>query len=186
MKVTEYVPFPYFTRNCIEKSTLSMGTSPITPCYDAEQLETKTHMGVRPRGVRRIHQAQGEPKGSSVTWVSSRKWYLAFIYLWTDQAKDGLEHCCSSEPERLLLKQKGLWPARRGHPGCKTLQITKGPASRLTNVWHGHPAGPCPRRGDASGGVGSDSDGALQPEEEYANVIASTNHLEILCFVTGL
>ncbi len=27
--------------------------------------------------------------------------------------------------------------------------------------------------------------GHSNPEEEYANVIASTNHLEILCFVTG-
>ncbi len=27
--------------------------------------------------------------------------------------------------------------------------------------------------------------GHCNPEEEYANVIASTNHLEILCFVTG-
>ncbi len=28
--------------------------------------------------------------------------------------------------------------------------------------------------------------GHCNPEEEYANVIASTNHLEIICFVTGL
>ncbi len=27
--------------------------------------------------------------------------------------------------------------------------------------------------------------GHCNPEEEYTNVIASTNHLEILCFVTG-
>ncbi len=27
--------------------------------------------------------------------------------------------------------------------------------------------------------------GHCKPKEEYANVIASTNHLEILCFVTG-
>ncbi len=27
--------------------------------------------------------------------------------------------------------------------------------------------------------------GHCNPEEEYANVIASTNHLEILCFITG-
>ncbi len=33
--------------------------------------------------------------------------------------------------------------------------------------------------------MGSDSDGALQPKEEYARVIASTNHLEIPYFVTG-
>ncbi len=25
-----------------------MGTSPIMPCYDAERLETKTHMGLDP------------------------------------------------------------------------------------------------------------------------------------------
>ncbi len=35
----------------------------------------------------------------------------------------------------------------------------RGPAGRLTNVWNGHPAGPCPGRGDAFGGMGSDSDG---------------------------
>ncbi len=27
-----------------------------------------------------------------------------------------------------------------------------------------NPAGPCPGRGDGSGGMGSDSDGALQPQ----------------------
>ncbi len=28
--------------------------------------------------------------------------------------------------------------------------------------------------------------GHCDPTEEYANVIASTNHLEIICFITGL
>ncbi len=42
MKVPEYVPFRYFTR------TVSMVTSSITPCYDVERLETKTHMGLGP------------------------------------------------------------------------------------------------------------------------------------------
>ncbi len=76
-----------------------------------------------------------------------------------------------SEPERLLLKQKWLWPARRVHPGCKCGR--RGPASRLTNVWNGHPTGPCPGRGDASGGMGSDSDGAVRVvfggEEVYSS-----------------
>ncbi len=92
--------------------------------------------------------------------------------------------CWSSEPGRLLLKQKGL----QG----RDIQVVKpykcgcrGPAGRLTNVWNGHHAVPCPGRGDAPCEMGSDSDGALQPKEEYANVIASTNHLDILCFVTG-
>ncbi len=40
--VTEHVPFRYFTR------TISMGTSSITPCYDIERLETKTHVGLGP------------------------------------------------------------------------------------------------------------------------------------------
>ncbi len=61
----------------------------------------------------------------------------------------------------------------------------RGSAGRLTNFWNEHPVGPCPGRGDASGGMGSDSDGALQPKEEYARVIASTNHLKIPCFVMG-
>ncbi len=92
--------------------------------------------------------------------------------------------CWSSEPGRLLLKQKVL----QG----RDIQVVKpykcgcrGPAGRLTNVWNGHHAVPCPGRGDAPCEMGSDSDGALQPKEEYANVIASTNHLDILCFVTG-
>ncbi len=43
MKVTEYVPFRYFTR------TVSMGTSSIMPCNDVERLETKTHVGLGTR-----------------------------------------------------------------------------------------------------------------------------------------
>ncbi len=39
-KVTEYVPFRYFTH------TVSIGTSSITPCYDVEGLETKAHVGL--------------------------------------------------------------------------------------------------------------------------------------------
>ncbi len=41
-KVTEYVPFRYFT------CTVSMGTSSITSCYDVEQLENKTHVELGP------------------------------------------------------------------------------------------------------------------------------------------
>ncbi len=78
--------------------------------------------GIRPRGVNRIHQAQVEPWGSSVAWVSSR--VTPGIHIVVDRpSKEGLEQCWSSEPERLLLKQKGLWPAKLGHPGCKTLQM---------------------------------------------------------------
>ncbi len=62
----------------------------------------------------------------------------------------------------------------------------RGPAGHFTNVWNGHPAGPYPMR-MAIPLV----EWALtqmeycSPKEEYAKVIASTNHLEILCFVAG-
>ncbi len=42
----------------------------------------------------------------------------------------------------------------------------------------------CPGRGNTSGVMGSPM-GHCYPKEEYANMIASTNHLEILCFVRG-
>ncbi len=59
----------------------------------------------------------------------------------------------------------------------------------LTNVWNGHPAGPCPRwmvtRSMPLVEWALTPMGHCNPEEEYANFIASTNYLEILCFVTG-
>ncbi len=55
--------------------------------------------------------------GSPVAWVSSRKWYLASIQLWKDQAKRGLNNVGQVNLKRLLFKQKGLWPARPGHLG---------------------------------------------------------------------
>ncbi len=114
--VTEYVPFRYFTRTA-SSINASMGTSPITPCYDAEQLETKTHVGLGPG------------------------------------------------------KTLQMWMARTSRPPRKCL--------KWTLRWM------MPRKRDASGGMGSDSDGALQPQRGVCYVIASTNHLEILCFVTG-
>ncbi len=102
--------------------------------------------------------------------------------VWTDQAKEGLKQYWSSEPIRLLLKQKGLWPARQGHPGRKTLQMWTARTSQskmdtpLVHAqeeamplveWALTPLGHC------------------NPKEEYAKVIESTNHLEIICFVTG-
>ncbi len=45
--VTEYVPFRYFTRTALSIDAC-MGTSPIMPRYEAERLETKTHVGLGP------------------------------------------------------------------------------------------------------------------------------------------
>ncbi len=81
-----------------------------------------TYVGVRPRGANRIHQAQAEPSGSSVAWVSSR-----IVYTW-----------CPYNMAMPLLE----WA--------------------LTPMVH------------------------CKPKEEYARVIVSTKHLEILCFITGL
>ncbi len=63
--VTEYVPFRYFTRtasgyrrkygNQSNHAVLWRGTT-----------RNQDLRGIRPRGVNRIHQAQGEPRGSSV------------------------------------------------------------------------------------------------------------------------
>ncbi len=114
-KVTEYVPFLYFTH------TVSMETSSIRPCYDVDRLETKTHVGLGPGYS--IDYLKHRVSLEVHPWVSSRKCYLASMQLWTDQAKRGLNNAGQVNPKRLLFKQKGLWPAKRGHLGCKTLQM---------------------------------------------------------------
>ncbi len=141
----------------------------------------------RPRGVNGVHQAQGEPWGSPVAWVSS--WsdtWRSYSYGQTKQR--GAWQCRSGEPERLLFKQKGLWPARRGYPGCKTLQMWMARTSqpphkclKWTPRWNMPKTRRCLWWNELLTPMGH-----CNPEEEYANVIASTNHLEILCFVTGL
>ncbi len=112
-KVTEYIPFRYFTRtvkygNQFNHAMLWRGTT-----------RNQDSRGIRPRWVNRVHQAQGEPWWSPVAWVSTRKWYLASIQLWTDQAKRGLNNAGQVKPKILLFKQKG----QKGHLCCKTLQI---------------------------------------------------------------
>ncbi len=112
--------------------------------------------GIRPRGVNRTHQAlrfEGHP------WPGCRPVsdaWRPYIYGQTKQ-KRGMNNVGQVNPED-CRKDSGL----QG----RDIQVVKpykcgwrGPAGRLTNVWNGHPAGPCPGRGDASGGMGSDSDG---------------------------
>ncbi len=86
-----------FHSYCVERHC--MGTSTIMPCYDTERLKTKIHVGLRPRGINRMHQAQGQP------WPGCRpvKLIPGINILWTDQVKEGLEQCWSSEPIRLLI-----------------------------------------------------------------------------------
>ncbi len=102
-----------------------MGTSSIMPCYDVERLETETHSGVN-----RVHQAQGEPWGPSVAWVSSESdTWRPYSYGETKQ-RGAWTMLVKWTPKRLLFKQKGLWPARRGYLGCKTLQMWTGRTSQ--------------------------------------------------------
>ncbi len=57
-----------------EAPGMSLGTPAV---WEPVQLKTMTHVGVRPRGVNKMHQAQAEPSRSSLAWVSSR-----IIYTW--------------------------------------------------------------------------------------------------------
>ncbi len=93
-----------------------MGTSPITPCYDAEQLETKTHMELGPGESTEYNKHRVSLEGHRRdTWCPYSYGQI--------KKKRGLNNVGQVNPEQLLPKQKGLWPARRGYPGCKTLQM---------------------------------------------------------------
>ncbi len=104
--------------------------SPIMPCYDAERLETKTHMGLGPGES--IEYTKHKVSLEGHPWPGCRPvsdtWH-PYIYGQTKQ-KRGLNNVGQVNPGRLLLKQKGLRPARRGHPGCKTLQMWTARTSR--------------------------------------------------------
>ncbi len=66
-----------------------MGTCPITPCYDVERLETKTHVGLDPGESVDYTKHRVSLEGSSVARVSSHKDTWCLYSLWTDQAKEG-------------------------------------------------------------------------------------------------
>ncbi len=166
-------PFRYFTR------TVSMGTSSITPCYDVERLETKTHVGLGSgesiEYIKHRVSLEGHPwlgcRPESDTWRPYSYGQTKQIGAWTMLVKWTRKDCC------LRRKDSGL----QG----RDIQVVKlckcgwrGPVSCLTNVWNGHHAGPCLVEWALT------PMGHCNPEVEYANVIASTNHLEILCFVT--
>ncbi len=162
-----------------------MGTSPITPCYDLERLETKTHMGLGPGESIEYTKHRVSLEGHPWPWCGPE--VTPGIHIVMDRpSKNGLEQCWSSEPERLLLKQKGLFPpCRPEHPGCKALQ--------MWTTWTSQPPHKCLKwtphwtQDEVMPLVewALNSMGHCNPEEKYANVIASTNHLEIICFVTG-
>ncbi len=85
------------------------------------------------------------------------------------------------------LEQKGFCPARWGHPGCKTLQIWKGKVQPATSQMSemDTPLDHAKEEAMPLMEWALTPIGHYNPEEEYANVIASTKHLEISCFATG-
>ncbi len=153
-------------------------------CYDVERLEPKTHVGLDP----------GEPVEYTKHRVSLevhpwfgchpiRKLVVNIVFGQTKQ-KRGLEQCWSSEPGKLPLSRKD-WPAPQGHSGCKTLQMwmarTSQPPHKCltwTPRWTQEEAMPLVE-------WALTLIGHRDPTEEYANVIASTSYLDILCFITG-
>ncbi len=92
-KVTDYVPFRYFTR------TVSMGTSSITPCYDVERLETKTHVGLGPGESISAGWALRVTRG----WGVVPKVILGVHTIMDRPSKEGLEKCRSSEPKKIAI-----------------------------------------------------------------------------------
>ncbi len=140
-------------------STLSMGSSPITPCYDAGRFEAKTHVGLGPgesiEYTKYRVSLEGHPWPGCHPVSDTCHQYN---YGQTKQ-KRGLNNVGQVNSEDCYLSRK--------HSGLQggDIQVVpykcgrRGPAGCLTNVWNGHPSGPCPGRGDAA-----DSDLALQSQ----------------------
>ncbi len=122
-----------------------------------------------------------------MAWVSPRKWYLAVRYSYGQtKQKRSLNNVGQVNPEDCYLSRKDS-----GLQG-RDIQVVnpykwgwRGPAGRLTNVWNGHPAAHAQEEAMPLVEWTLTPMGHSNPKEEYANVIAFTNHLEILCFVTG-
>ncbi len=80
--------------------------------------------------------------------------WCPFSYGQTKQ-KRGLNNVGQVKPEDCCLSRKDSGLQGRDIQVVKPYKCGRqGPAGHLTNVWNGHPAGPCPGRGDASGGMG--------------------------------
>ncbi len=118
-----------FHSYCVE-FRCCMETSLITPCYDTERLETMTHMGLDPGESIEYNKHRVSPEGHPWPGCHPVSDTCRTYSMDRPRKKEGLEKCWSSEPIRLLLKQKVLWPARQGHPGCKILQMWMARTSR--------------------------------------------------------
>ncbi len=91
-------------------------------------------------------------------WPGCRPEVIPGVHYSYGQTKQrGLDNVGQVNPKDCYLSRKELWPARRGYPGCKTLQMwmarDQPAASQMSEM--DTPAGTCPRQGDASGGMNS-------------------------------
>ncbi len=163
-----------------------MGTSSITPCYDLERLETKTHVGLSPGESTEYTKHRVSLEGNP--WPGYRPvndTWCPYSYGQTKQ-KRGLNNVGQVNLKDCYLKER-------------TLACMAG-ASRLQNLANvdseDQPAASQMSEMDTPLDHAQDEAmplvewaltpmGHCNPKEEYANVIASTNHLEIICFVTG-
>ncbi len=163
-----------------------MGTSSITPCYDLERLETKTHVGLSPGESTEYTKHRVSLEGNP--WPGYRPvndTWCPYSYGQTKQ-KRGLNNVGQVNPKDCYLKERTL--------ACKA------GASMLQNLANvdseDQPAASQMSEMDTPLDHAQDEAmplvewaltpmGHCNPEEEYANGIASTNHLEIICFVTG-
>ncbi len=138
--------------------------------------------GIRPRSVNRIHQAQGEPEGH--LWPGCRPvndtWH-PYSYEQTKQ-KRGLNNVGQVNPKDCYLSRKDSGDIQVVKP-CKCGWWR--PASLFTNIWMDTPLDHAQDEAMPLVEWSLTPMGHCNLEEEYANVITSTNHLEILCFVTG-
>ncbi len=83
-----------------------METSPITPCYDVEQFETKTHVGLSPGESIKYTKHMVSSEGHS--WPGCRPvsdTWCPYSYRQTNQ-KRGLKNVGQVNPEDSCLSRK--------------------------------------------------------------------------------
>ncbi len=116
-----------------------MGTSPIMPCYDVEQLEPKTHMGLDPGES--IKYTKHRVSLEDHPWLGCHPIRILGVNIVMDRpSKEGAWTMLVKWTRKIAIKQKGLWPALQGHPGCKTLQMWTARTSRLPHKCLSDPA----------------------------------------------
>ncbi len=113
-----------------------MGTSPITPCYDVERLETKTHVGLGPGESIEYtkHRVSLEGHPWNGCHPVSDTWH-PYSYGQTKQ-KRSLNNVGQVNPEDCYLSRKDCGLQGRDIQVVKPYKCGwRGPASHLTNVW---------------------------------------------------